>query len=139
MLDFDNWFFVLLANFLVLLYVLNIILFRPFLKIVKEREESTTGAIAASREMQEKKDKLMEEMKKEFAVAASKAREEFEAQRSEGLKVQRDRLHEAGEKAASELEKARAELKSAADKARDQLRGDVEKFSEEIVSKLVGV
>jgi F-type H+-transporting ATPase subunit b len=139
MLDFDFWYFVLVGNFLVLLYVLNVLLFKPFLKILQEREDSTTGFIALAGEMGERKEQLLEETKKEFSQAGAKARAEFEALRGEGLQKQKEMLEESGGKAASELERARAELQAVADKAKAALRSDVEKFSDEIVSKLAGV
>jgi F-type H+-transporting ATPase subunit b len=139
MLEFDKWFFVLLVNFLVLIFVLNKILFQPFLQILKERADSTTGFIDESRKMQEEKDRLLEEMKREFSEAASRAREEFEKLKGEGLDRQHEALSKAGGESSALLEKARGELQAATEKARGELRGDVEKFSEEIVRKLAGV
>jgi F-type H+-transporting ATPase subunit b len=139
MLEFDKWFFVLLANFLVLLYILNIILFRPFLRVLKEREASTKGFMDEARGMLEKKDQLLEDMKRDFSEAAAKAREEFEKLRGEGLDRQREMLSKAGGESSALMEKARGELQAAADKARAELRSDVENFSDEIVRKLAGV
>jgi F-type H+-transporting ATPase subunit b len=139
MLDFDKWFFVLVANFLVLLFLLNKILFQPFLEVLKKREASTKGSIEAANEMHAKREKLLEETKRDLSHGAQRAREEFEKMRGEGLGRQRDMLAASNAQAASLLEKARGELKSAADKARGELRADVEKFSDEIVRKLAGV
>ena len=44
MLDIDKfWLLVLTANFLGLMYILNIILFRPLLKVFQERESTDKG------------------------------------------------------------------------------------------------
>ena len=56
MLEFNQWFFVLLANFLVLLFVLNHILFQPLAKIMRERESATIGALDEAKSMTRKKD-----------------------------------------------------------------------------------
>lgn len=139
MLEFNVWFFVLVVNFLVLLYVLNAILFKPMLRIFNEREEVVDGSLAQAREMEDEKNRLMQELKQAFAQASLDARGRFEALRGEGRDRQLEAMEEAGRKAAELLEKSRAELRAEADKARQSLKADVERFSEEIVNKLVGV
>jgi F-type H+-transporting ATPase subunit b len=139
MLDFSNWFFVLLVNFLVLLWVMNRILFRPILKVFDEREQAVDGALEEARKMQEQKDELLEEIRQAYAEARSEAKTQFEAVRQEGLAAQREAMEAAGQEAARIMEEARTKIKGEAEKARASLRGDVEKFSEEIVRKLVGV
>lgn len=138
MLDIDKfWLLVLTANFLGLMYVLNIILYRPLLKVFHERETTVKGALDAAKEMNSRKEEGIERMNKELSDARSKAKEAFEALRNEGLEVQKSLLSDAETIAAGMLQKARAELKSEGEKARQALKADVEKFSDEIVRKLV--
>lgn len=138
MLELNSWFFVLLVNFLVLLYVMNLVLFRPLLKIFKEREDNTTGAIEAAKAMEAEKERFIEEMKKELSEVAQRARETFEAMRAEGLGKQKELLSIASEEASGMIEKAKGDLKAEAERARAALRTDVQRFSDEIVNKLVG-
>jgi F-type H+-transporting ATPase subunit b len=63
----------------------------------------------------------------------------FEALKAEGLQNQKEVLSKAEAEASQVLEKAKADLKAEAEKARTTLRADVDKFSDEIVRKLVGV
>jgi F-type H+-transporting ATPase subunit b len=139
MLELNKWFFVLLVNFLVLVYVLNIILFKPLLKVFKERTDTVRDALDAAKNMQERRQQVEEEIKKGLSEAALKARETFEALRAEGLQKQQEILSAANKEASAIAEKAREELRAEAEKARQALRADVERFSEEIVKKLVGV
>lgn len=138
MLDIiPKWFVILLLNFLVLLYVLNIILFRPLMKLFKERDNSTRGSIDAAREMDKKREEVIAEMNRELKEARSKAGEIFESMRKEGQNRQKEMLEEANRNAQDLIEKARAELKTEAQNARQKLHSDVEAFSDEIVRKLV--
>jgi len=138
MLDIDKfWLLVLTANFLGLIYILNVILFRPLLKVFHERESTVKGALDAAREMDSRKEEGIERMNKELSEARSKAKEAFESLRGEGLEVQKSLLSDAEAIAAGMLQKAREELKSEGEKARQALKADVEKFSDEIVRKLV--
>ena len=125
------------ANFLGLVYILNIILFRPMLKVYLERESLTKGSLDAAKEMNSKKEEGLERMNKEISDARSKAKEAFEALRNAGLETQKNFLSEAESSAAGMLQKAREELRSEGEKARQSLKADIEKFSDEIVRKLV--
>lgn len=138
MLDIEiKWLLILAANFLGLIYLLNIILFRPLLKVFDERERMTKGSLDAAKEMDSRKEEGIERMNKEISDARSKAKEAFEGLRNEGLDVQKSLLSDAEAVAAGMLQKAREELRSEGEKARKSLKADIEKFSDEIVRKLV--
>jgi F-type H+-transporting ATPase subunit b len=139
MLELNGWFFVLAANFLVLIYVLNIILFRPLLKTFREREEAISGSIEKARKMELKREESIGSLKKELSRASGEARERIEIFKAEGMASQKEALGKAHTEAAEIIEEARATLRDEAERARAELRTDVERFSEEIVDKLVGV
>ena len=140
MLDIDKlWLLVLTANFLGLMYILNIILFRPLLKVFHEREATIKGSLDAAKEMSSRREEGIVRMNKEIAEARSKAKEAFEGSRNDGLAVQKSLLSDAETVAAGMLQKAREELRSEGEKARQSLKADIEKFSDEIVRKLVNV
>ncbi|MBI3592447.1 MAG: ATP synthase F0 subunit B [Nitrospirae bacterium] len=137
MLEFNQWFFVLLANFLILLFILNIILFKPIAKMLKEREGATTGALEKARAMTAKKEDAVAKMNAELTAARNKAKEAFESLREAGQTAQKETMSKAEAQAVEMIEKARKELQAEAEKARAELKADIEKFSEEIVRKLV--
>ena len=138
MLDIDvKWLLVLTANFLGLVYILNLILFRPMLKVYLERESLTKGSLDAAKEMNSRKEEGLERMNKEISEARNKAKEAFETLRNAGLETQKNFLSEAEASAAAMLQKAREELRGEGEKARQTLKADIEKFSDEIVRKLV--
>lgn len=139
MLELNKWFFVLLLNFLALLYILNIILFKPLLRHFKERDDAVNGSLSAAREMNARKDEALAAMNRELRDARGRAKEIFETVRKEGTQKQKETLEAANKQAQDLIEKARAELKAESEKAQQTLRSDVERFSDEIVRKLVGV
>ena len=140
MLDIHlNWLIVLTINFLVLLFILNAILFKPLLKIFKEREDTVKGALDTAKEMQEKREDGIARLNRELAESRSKAKEVFETLRSEGINKQKEILSAAEAEALSILNNAKEEIRSEAEKARTALKADVDKFSDEIVRKLVKV
>jgi F-type H+-transporting ATPase subunit b len=131
------WFFVMAVNFFVLLFVLNAILFKPILKIFKEREDTVKNALDAANDMSAKRKESIASLNREFVEARNKAKEIFEALKTEGLQKHKE-IHSTADAEASEmLNKAKAEIRAEAEKARKALRSDVDKFSDEIVRKLV--
>ena len=137
MLEFNQWFFVLLANFLVLLFVLNLILFQPLAKIMKEREGATTGALDEAQSLTRKKDEAVARMNAELSAARNMAKAAFDTLKEQGQSAQKETLSKAEAQALTMIEQARKELRAEAEKARAALKADIEKFSEEIVRKLV--
>lgn len=137
MLEFNQWFFVLLANFLILLFVLNIILFQPLAKIMKERQRATSGALEEARTMTGKKENAVATLNAELLAAKNMAKAAFDSLKEQGQAVQKETLSAAEAQAVAMIEQARKELQAEAEKARAALKSDIEKFSEEIVRKLV--
>lgn len=139
MLELNNWFFVLLLNFLVLLYVLNIILFKPLLRLFTQREGTINNSLNAARDLEKKKDEALLQMNRELKDAHNKAREIFETMRVQGIERQRELLEAASSEASGLIYNARTDLKKEAGRVSQQLRADAEKFSDEIVRKLISV
>jgi F-type H+-transporting ATPase subunit b len=140
MLDIQPiWFIVLAIQFIALIFILNAILFSPLMKIFKQRDDTVKGALDAAKGMTEKREEGIAKMNRELAEARTRAKEIFEALKAEGVGKQKEVLSSTEAEALTTLEKARAEIKTEAEKARQALRADVDKFSDEIVRKLVKV
>jgi F-type H+-transporting ATPase subunit b len=138
MLEINNWFFVQLANFILLLLVLNKILYKPMLRLFKEREDSTKGALDSAKSMDSAKDDVLAQIDAKLSKARGKARMTFEELSSEGMEMQRNALDSAQNQAVEINRKAKADLEAATEKARASLKSDIETFAKQIVEKLVG-
>lgn len=138
MLELNQWFFVLLLNFLILLYVLNTILFRPLLKLFKDRDDFVKDSFSAAKELERKKDDAVTAMTRELQDARHKSKDIFDAMRGEGMNKQREIIEGANRHAMELIGKARSEIASEGDRARQQLRSEVDRLSDEIVKKLIG-
>ncbi len=140
MLDIQPiWFAVQLANFLILLFLLNRILFKPLLELFREREDRTKGAIDNAKGMNSERDGVLEEIEKKLSGARNRAREVFEGISSEGLEEQKKFVDEATGEAMKIAHQAREKLQAETKKAKETLRKEVESFSKTIVEKMIGV
>lgn len=139
MLEFNKWFFVQLINFLVLIVFLNRILFKPLLRLFKEREDSVKNAIDSARTMEKEKEELLKRINARVLEAKNQAKIISEDFKKEGMAVQKGLIEEAKKGAAEMSSKAREDLNAEVKKAKEALRTEVEAFSRKIVEKLVGV
>jgi len=139
MLEFNKWFFVLLFNFLFLIFVLNILLFKPLMRLFEERKEGIEGSLKKAKELNAKKEELMNQLNRELLEANRKAKEIIDKYTQEGKEKQAELLREAEKEAQNILLKTRQEIASQAEVARKALREEIEKISDEIVNKLVQV
>jgi F-type H+-transporting ATPase subunit b len=127
-----------LANFIVLLIVLNYILFRPIRQIMLDREQGISSALGEAKSAQDRMQNLLEQYNASLAEAKQKAAATFNAIYQQGLDAQRDMIAAERTKAGEMLDKARADVAAAAESARGELRSEAERLSQEITSKLLG-
>jgi F-type H+-transporting ATPase subunit b len=127
-----------LANFLILLVILNSLLFKPVLKVLDERDKF----VSESTELQERLGSLTEESDTEYETRILAAKQEAMGirgeHRSEALAGFRDVVGQAKEAGLAELEKARGALAAEADKSRKELAGEAETLAAGIAEKLLG-
>ncbi len=139
MLDiYPVWLLVQFATIVFLFLFLNYYLFQPFLRLFKEREDNTQGALDKAKALDQEKDNILASVDAKLNEARNNARNHFEQASNEGLEVQKKALEEAQAEAMGINKKAKEDLGAAADKARAALKSNVESFSKQIVEKLVG-
>jgi F-type H+-transporting ATPase subunit b len=140
MLDISPlWFLVQLAQFLFLLVFLNKVLFQPLLKLFKERDDNTKGALETARALDKDKDDVLAKIDAKLSDGRVQAKKTFEELAKEGSGVQKGALEAAQNEAVEINRKAKEELAAATDKASAGLKANIEAFSKQIVEKLVKV
>jgi F-type H+-transporting ATPase subunit b len=139
MLELNKLFFVQLANFLILFFLLNYILFKPLLRLFKERDDRTKGFLEKAKAIDKEREDISGQIDAKLAKARSTAKSIFEELSKEGMSSQKESLDLARKDAAEINKKAKEHLEAETRKARESLRKDVEAFSMKIVEKMVGV
>ena len=131
------WFLTQMGSFLVFLYLMHIILYKPFLKTMTERDDLVKTALDAAKSADEKRKKLLETIEQDMADVRRQAKEVMADARSRGAEEQRKRLEAAQAEAAGIAERATAELRAATETARQKLRADVDVLARTIAERLV--
>ncbi len=138
MVDINSTLLIQLANFLVLLLALNLILFKPLLRIMRERELGISTAFTDAKTAQERMQRLLEQYNASLAEAKQKATAAYAALYQQGLDSQREMITAERTTAGETLDKARAEIAAAADAARKDLKQEADRLSQDITAKLLG-
>ncbi|MEW6409009.1 MAG: ATP synthase F0 subunit B, partial [Nitrospirota bacterium] len=69
MIELNKWFFIQLFNFLFLLIILNILLFKPILRIIRKRSDAISIALDEAKALREKSERLLAEFNRAIAEA----------------------------------------------------------------------
>jgi F-type H+-transporting ATPase subunit b len=125
-------------NFLLLLYLLNLVLFRPIRRIIKERhqvvEDFNTNITSMSSSAQE----AMEQFEQKIRQARKEGTVRVQGMKEEGLEVEAKLIKETAQQAQEKVEAIREQVKSEIREARTQLQAQVQAFSVEVSEKILG-
>ncbi|TNF55041.1 MAG: F0F1 ATP synthase subunit B [Nitrospiraceae bacterium] len=133
-----KWFLVQLVNFILLIFLLNRFLFRPFLRLFQERKERTSGYLDEAKNMDKESDDLLHRIEEKLSEAHQKASGIFETLSKDGLSVQKNSIHAATEEAMEINRQAKDDIEAEVRKTKETLRSEVESFSKIIVEKMIG-
>ncbi|HEY7167425.1 MAG TPA: ATP synthase F0 subunit B [Candidatus Binatia bacterium] len=124
--------------FLVLWAVLDRVLFRPYLKLLDERERRTGGARTEIAELQTQAERLRAQYEEKIAVAEAEGRTTRETILA-GAREQRDAIiGSAREQAARMLETVRGELASQMQKERQLALVEASNVARDMARKVLG-
>ncbi|KIH77840.1 F-type H+-transporting ATPase subunit b [Geoalkalibacter ferrihydriticus] len=138
MIDFDWTFFLQLANFLLLIFILNVLLFKPLSRIMNERKQATEGGHQRARDLEEQIQAKMAAYREQLQAAKAKAAEERASLRAAAGEEEARILGEAHEKAANQLKTIRNQVDQEAASARKNLRDGAGKLAQQVASKVLG-
>jgi F-type H+-transporting ATPase subunit b len=137
-LDFDNTVVLQMGIFVLLMFLLEPLLFRPVLRIFALREERTEGARAKARALEERAGELLKRYEKELERVHRVAATERERLRQETTALEAQILHAAREATEKILEEGRRRIEGEVNRIRFDLGRESEQLSRRIVEKTLG-
>ena len=134
----DSSAFIQIINFVFLIWVLNILLYRPIRKILAQRKEKIDGLELSI----ETSDTDALEKDQAFSAGIREARtrgfKEKEALMQQAMDEEKKIIAEINSKAQAELAETRNKIKSEAEAARESLQKEVDSFADQICQKILG-
>ena len=138
MIDIDWTLYAQIINFLLLVFLLNVVLFRPIRKALKERQAKLLAQETEINLLTDQGRSLEDEIKEELAAARRAGAGARETLKQEGAQAEATLLEEV--KRQAELEWATVEKKIQADmaKARASLQKQAQSFAQLLATKILG-
>ena len=130
--------FIQIANFLFLLFLLNVILYRPIRKILGQRKMEIQVFEGDIGELQAKSVQYEQELEENAAGARNEGFKEKEALKGEGLEEEKGLLDVAMASAAEKVDQAKEEIGRKIGEARRSLEEEMAAFSQELAQEMLG-
>lgn len=137
MITLDWTILVAAAIFLVTLFALNQLLFRPLFRILDERREQTSDLRQKAQETLDRYQLLLEQYQERVQEEKQSGYKLAESLRNEALKERQRRISEARAEAESLGERARDEVRRELDLGQRQIRGEAEGIAQFIAAKVL--
>ena len=138
MVSLDGSLFIQIANFIFLIFVLNIILYKPIRKILIQRKEKITGLEeridTVGKDIKEKDDAFSQGIKE----ARAKGLNEKGILLQEGADEEREITEKINKKAQADLAEIRAKIAKDVESVSESLRQELDSFANAIGQKILG-
>lgn len=136
-IDVDGTILVQMAAFLLTIFMMHFLLFRPYLRTLELRKENVQGSEEDAGEMQAHSAILQTKYDKKIRKARRDAQEVRESLRSQGLAEQDDIVAEVRQELEAKLKEERATIAGHVDKARSEIEDRADGLAEAMVSRLL--
>jgi F-type H+-transporting ATPase subunit b len=138
MLNIDYTLIIQIANFLFLLFILNILLYKPIRQILSQRKEEMDSFVGMIGEFEDKSAQSSKALEENKAEATKDGLKEKEALKGEGSDQEKSLLKAATSEASEKLDQARDEIAASMVSARQTLEKELGRFSRELAQKILG-
>ncbi len=138
MIELNVTFFIQLVNFLILLLVLNLILFRPIRGIIKKRADVMAQGLEEAEKFSSEADEKLNSYEAKLQEAREEANEIRAAKKQEGQEEEKAKLDAASSEAAKIIQDAREKIAKEKESALSSLKGKVDDFAKKATEKVLG-
>jgi F-type H+-transporting ATPase subunit b len=127
-----------IANFLFLIFVLNIVAYRPIRAILEKRKEEMTTDANITKDWIQKAEQSSEELENNRSVTQKEGLKEKDSLKDQGTVQEREMLKEAYKTVEENIEQARSEIQEKLHQVSRTLQEEMEGFSQELAEKILG-
>lgn len=138
MVDINYSVFIQMVNFLLLIFILNILLYKPILKILDRRKEIYDQSQEEVKNLQQTIEKKMADYEAKIQEAKIEAMKQRNEIVQEGAVIGKDIMDKAKTEVDQRIGEFQAKLEENLNQAREILRNQSQRISVEIVEKILG-
>lgn len=138
MITMDKTLFIQIINIIILMFLLNKVLYKPVLEILRERSRKMKGMQGEIEKFDRDARLRQEEVDAKLAQASGKAKAALDSARAEAAAAGNEKLTAIKTEVEAEKEKKMAELKSQVDAAGKNLQENLSGFAADMAGKILG-
>ncbi|MFO8049840.1 MAG: hypothetical protein R6U29_12460 [Desulfosudaceae bacterium] len=138
MITINETMVVILVSFLLLVFILNRLMFRPLLNTIKEREDHLTGLSDEIKTAEQKAEDLARQLKDHETAAQQEAQRLKKELEAAGSSQATEILNQSREESQAIKEEAQKEVKAHLEAARQDLHREAENICQEIMTTILG-
>jgi F-type H+-transporting ATPase subunit b len=138
MIDIDWTLYAQIINFLLLVFLLNVVLFRPIRKALRDRQAKLLAQDTEINVLADKGRSLEDEIKEELAAARRAGAGAREALKQEGAQAEATLLEEVKRQVETEWGTVEKKIKADMAKARTSLQKQAQTFAQLLATKILG-
>jgi F-type H+-transporting ATPase subunit b len=137
MIELNITLFIQLVNFLILLALLNVIIYKPIRGIVKQRQAKMSSDLTEIEGFNEQARSKLEDYQAALDRARREAGEVREVQKKEAVAEEKDILSAASQEGNKMLSAARKDIEAQSQEARKALSQQVKKYAKLVTDKVL--
>lgn len=138
MINVDGSVFIQIVNFIFLIWVLNIILYKPIRNVLAQRKEKITGLEQSIETFNYDSKEKEEAFDAGIKEARAKGLKDKEALVEEASQEEKSIVEKINEKAQADLVQIRSKIAKDTESVRASLQQEVDSFADAIVKKILG-
>ena len=138
MLSIDYSLFIMMASFIFLVIMLNIILYRPIRRILIKRKNEISATEEITRDLRQKAGNYMKEYDDSLSDTKKKGLKEKEDLKNKGMKEEREMLQQISSSVKERIQQERMDIQDRRSHARQALQTELEDFSQDLAEKILG-
>lgn len=137
MIELNITLIIQLVNFLILLALLNVLIYKPIRGIVKQRQAKMSSDLTEIERFNEQARSKLDEYQAALDRARKEAGEIRESEKKNAVAEEKDILAAAGEEGATALNAARKDIEAQSKEARKALSQQVKKYAKLVTDKVL--
>ncbi|MCX7823132.1 MAG: ATP synthase F0 subunit B [Syntrophobacterales bacterium] len=138
MIAIDVTLFIQMVSFLVFLFIMNILLYRPVRQMVAKRNKLIMDQRQGIDKANQEAEQALREFEETIKNARIAGRRKFEDYKEQARQQEKELIQRAYQEASEELAKVRAEIQKEKEAALKELREQIQVFSLEVAGKILG-
>ena len=137
MIELNITLFIQLVNFLILLALLNVVIYRPIRGIVKQRQAKMSNDLTEVERFNEQAQAKLADYQAALEHARREAGDVRESQKKEAVAEEKDILAAASQEGSQMLNAAREDIEAQSQEARKALNQQVKKYAKLVTDKVL--